>query len=100
MDLESLKCSIEEETGIPVGLRYKVVYWGKQVEQPNDTTKVRAIHLEINTKNFNTNFQKLIVVYGRSKLGFKNKRRMRLWAHLNLAKSDKAKGTLIKAYER
>ena len=78
MDLESLKYLIKKETGIPVGLRYKVVYRGKQVEQLNNITKVRVIHLEINTKNFNTNFQKLMAVCGRSKLEFRDRRRIRL----------------------
>ena len=41
-----------------------------------------------------------MAIYGRSKSGFDNGRRMYLWAHPNLAKSDKAKGILTKAYKR
>ena len=41
-----------------------------------------------------------MAIYGRSKLEFNNSRRMHLWAYPDLAKSDKAKETLIKAYER
>ena len=41
-----------------------------------------------------------MTVYGRKKTGFKNSRCMRFWAHSNLAKSDQAKGTLMKVYER
>ena len=83
-----------------MGLRYKVVYRKKQTEAPDSSFKVQVIHLEINTKNFNKNFKKLIAVYERTKSGFSNGHRMRLWAHPDLAKSDKAKETLIKAYER
>ena len=41
-----------------------------------------------------------MVVYGRSKAGFSNGYRMRLWAYPNLTKSDQAKKILTKGYER
>ena len=41
-----------------------------------------------------------MAIYGKSKSGFDDGRRMHLWAHPNLAKSDKAKGTLTKACKR
>ena len=78
MDLEALKEVIKEKAGMEVGLRYKTIYQGKQVELTNDTTVVWAIHIELDIKWFNKNFQYIMSIYGRSKLGFDNSRRMYL----------------------
>jgi len=33
---------------------------------------VKAIHIELEAKNFNRNFKKIISIYGRTLTGFKN----------------------------
>ena len=39
-------------------------------------------------------------IYGRKTSSFEDGRKMRFFAHPNLAKSDKAKGSITKAFER
>ena len=102
MDLPRLQGVIEEKIyPIKVGLRYKAVFRGRQVEDNNTASKrVRAIHIDLDLQNFHNNFKTIMGVYGRSVSGFDDGTKMRLFAHPDLVKSDKAKGKLTKAYER
>ena len=99
MDLEALKSTIEKQLGFEVGLCYKAIYRGKKREGNKLAAIVRAIHVELSTNRFNYKFNKLVETYGRSKNGFLDSRRMRFWAHQDLVKSNKARGTLTIAYE-
>ena len=83
-----------------VNLSYKAIYRGKIALDKDDKTIIRVIHMELETDNFNRNLKKFVSIYGRSSIGFKNGYRIRFWSYLDLVKSNKAKGTLTKAYER
>ena len=73
---------------------------GKQTQNTTIALKkVRAIYLELNLDNFQSNFKTFIAIYSRSVSGFDDGTKMCLFAHLDLEKSDKAKGKLTKAYE-
>ena len=86
---------------IKVGLWYKAVYRGKQIEDSITTSKkVRAIHIDLDLENFQHNFKIVMRIYGRLISGFDNGIKMRLFAYPSLVKSDNAKGKLTKAYER
>ena len=77
MDLDQLQTEIEEELGVKIGLRYKVIFRGRNKEDRNNKRAIRAIHIDLDTKNFTRNFNKYMEKYGQSKTGFKNRRRMR-----------------------
>ena len=61
---------------------------------------MKRIHMELDKKEFVKDFHKLIERYGRSKLGFKERRKMRFWAYPNLTKSDLVQGLLTTVCER
>jgi len=82
-----------------VDLRYKAIYKGKIALDKDNKIIIRVIHMELKTDNFNRNLKKFVSIYGRSSIGFKNGYRIRFWSYLDLVKSNKAKGTLTKAYE-
>ena len=57
-------------------------------------------YVDLSLENFQLDFQKLIEKFGRSISGFKDRRRMRFWAYLDLIKSNKAKGLLTRVCEK
>ena len=99
IDLDALKNQQKKKSVYQQDLDTRQSIGGKQNEATNSSSKVKAIYLEINTKNFNKNFKMLMAVYGRLKSGFSDSYGMRLQAHPDLAKSDQAKETLIKVYK-
>ena len=61
---------------------------------------LQAFHMELDLRNFKFNFNNLVAIFGRTGSGFDDGRKMHFFAHLDLVKSDSAKGALQKAYER
>ena len=102
MDLHYLKEVIEVKIApIKVSLRHKAAYQGKQIKENNITSRrVRAIHINLNLDNFQNNIKPEIIIYRRLVLEFDNGRKMRLFTHPNLLKSNNTKDKLTKAYER
>ena len=64
------------------------------------STLVKVIYIDLDLENFQSGFQQFMVKFGTSRSGFEHRRRMRFWAYSDLLKSNLAKGTLTKAYER
>ena len=100
MNLKVLKEEIEQEAKMKVGLYYKAIYRGKIAVDVDNKTITRAIHVELEGENFNINFKKFVSTYSQSLTGFKNSCHIHFWSHPDLVKSDKAKGTPTKTYER
>jgi len=102
MNLQRLKEKIELKiASIKVGLRYKAVYCGRQIEDLNMASKKdTAIYINLDLDTFQNNFKIVIEIYGRSVLSFNNRTKMRLFTHPDLIKSDTVKEKLIKAYKR
>ena len=101
MDLEALQLEIEEQVWIKVGLKCKLIY-RRQGPEEDDKPKeiVRGINVELDSTNFNSNFQKFLSIYARKTIGFKSRKRIRFWSRLDLVKSDRAKGISTKIFER
>lgn len=99
MDLEVLKKEFEDESKMKVGLQFKAACRDKIAVDAEDKSVIRAIHVELEAENFNTNFKKCVSICSNSSTGFKHGRRIRFWSHPDLVKSDKSKGTLTKACE-
>ena len=68
------------------------------MESSDKRVIVRAIYVELDSHHFNRNFQQFISIYRRIMTGFKKGQRMRFYTHLNLIKSNKAKGILSKVF--
>ena len=51
-------------------------------------------------RNFKNNFNNLVTVYGRTVLGFEDRWKMQFFTHVDLVKSDMARGALEKVYEK
>ena len=86
---------------IKVGLQYKSIYRRQGPEEEVEPKEiVRGINVELDSTNFNSNFQKFLLIYTRKTIGFKSRRRRRFWSHPDLVKSDRAKGILTKAFKR
>ena len=102
MDLQRLKEKMELKIAlIKVELRYKAMYYRKQIEDSNTASKkVSTIYIDLDLDNFQNNFKIVMKIYSRSISGFDNETTIRLFTHPDLIKSDTAKGKLVKAYER
>ena len=79
MNLEELKDIIKDKLrGIKVGVRYKIIFRGKQAPGDKKEVKpIRAIHLEIRYNKVQKDFQRIMERYGRLKSGFTHRRKMR-----------------------
>ena len=58
-------------------MRYKAIFRRRKKEDGDNKGAIRAIHINLDTKNFTRNFNKYVKKYGLFKTGFKNERRMR-----------------------
>ena len=76
IDLDQIQIEIEEELGIKVGLRYKVIFYGRKREDGENKEIIRAVHIDLDSNQFSRNFSLYITKYGQSKTSFKNGRRM------------------------
>ena len=63
---------------IKVRLRYKSIY-RRQEPEKEDTPKeiIRGINVELDSTNFNSNFQKFLSICARKTTGFKSGKRIR-----------------------
>ena len=66
-----------------VGLRYKAIYRGKITVEIDDKIITRAIYVELEVKNFNRDFKKIVLIYRQSLTGFKNGHHMHFWLYLD-----------------
>jgi len=79
MDLERLRDAIEAQLDdVKVGLCYKAIYRGRTAQYPPGMgAVVKAIHVDLDLKDFQSDFQQLMEKFGRSVSGFNNGRKMR-----------------------
>lgn len=78
IDLKSLTRSMYNNTGVEVGLRYRFISLGRRGPIP-DEQRVKAIHLEVETKDVNVAQPIFARLYGSASIGpFPNSVKMRL----------------------
>ena len=60
-----LKEEIEEATQLKVELQWKAIFCRKQIESTELRSIIRAIYLELDVRNFNKNFKRIMSIYRR-----------------------------------
>ena len=95
MDVEVMKTIIENAIGQKVGLRYRPIVGTYDKGLP-----VRAIHVELDRRQFYKGLNKLSEIYGKSTSGFQDGRKIRFFASLANTKSDLTKGKIKSGIER
>ena len=100
MDFPHLARSIEKVIGIPVQLRWRIISKGWQSGPMDDAEKIRAIHVEVDSKVAKKALESLSTHFGKSRSTLPGGRRMRFFPEFNRVRSQDNQNKILEMRKR